>query len=104
MLIGLAVAMFFLGQLSKSADNAVNIATILIFFCQGVVLLFGIPSLITNVFSAKDADKLLFLPMRSATIFAAKLTVVYLNEVITTAVSRYSFVRAHCQIRQKRRR
>ena len=86
MLIGLAVAMFFLGQLSKSADNAVNIATILIFFCQGVVLLFGIPSLITNVFSAKDADKLLFLPMRSATIFAAKLTVVYLNEVITTAV------------------
>ena len=86
MLIGLGVAMFFLGKVTQSVENVANITSVLIFFCQGIVLLFGIPTLISNVFSTKDADKLLFLPMRSSTIFAAKLTVVYLNEVITTAV------------------
>ncbi len=58
----------------------------LIFMSQGAVLLFGIPTLISNVFTVKDADKLLFLPIRSSTVFTAKLTVAYLNEVITTAV------------------
>lgn len=86
MLIGLASSMFLLGRLTQGADNVANIVAMLIFLCQGAVLIFGIPALISNVFSAKDADKLLFLPMRSATIFSAKLTVVYLNEVITTAV------------------
>lgn len=86
MLVGLAISMYFLGQVTQNVDNAANITSMLIFISQGVVLLFGIPTLISNVFSSKDADKLLFLPMRSSTIFAAKLTVVYLNEVITTAV------------------
>ncbi len=86
LLVGLFSSMYFLGSFSKGAENVENIATMLIFLCQGVVLMFGIQTLITNVFSTKDADKLLFLPMRSATVFSAKLTVVYLNEVITTAV------------------
>lgn len=86
MLIGLAGSMYLLGSLSKGLENVENIAATLLFVCQGVVLLFGVQTLITNVFSAKDADKLLFLPVRSSTIFAAKLTVAYLNEVITTAV------------------
>lgn len=86
MLIGLASGMYYLGQVSRGLDNVASIASMLLFLSQGVVLLFGIPTLISNVFTAKDADKLLFLPVRSSTIFAAKLTVVYLNEVITTAV------------------
>ncbi len=86
MLIGLAGSMYFLGVLSKGLENVENIAATLLFVCQGVVLLFGVQTLITNVFSAKDADKLLFLPVNSSAIFAAKLTVAYLNEVITTAV------------------
>lgn len=86
MLAGIATGMYFLGLVSKNLPNVNNITAMLLFLCQGVVLLFGIPALMTNVFSAKDADKLLFLPMRSTTIFSAKLTVVYLNEVITTAV------------------
>lgn len=87
MLIGIAVAMFGLGKLSQGLeDGGEGVCAILIFMSQGAVLLFGIPALISNVFTVKDADKLLFLPMRSSTIFAAKLTVVYLNEVITTAV------------------
>lgn len=87
MLISLASGMFFLGRASRGLDNVASITTTLILLCQGIVLVFGIPSLMTNVFSSKDADKLLFLPVRSATIFSAKLTVVYLNEVITTVVT-----------------
>lgn len=85
-LIGIATSMYFLGKVSQDLENVQSIASMLVFLCQGVVLLFGIPTLISNVFTTKDADKLLFLPMRSSTIFSAKLTVVYLNEVITTAV------------------
>lgn len=87
MLIGLASGMYFLGVASKGLDNVANITTIILLLCQGLVLIFGIPSLMTNVFSSKDADKLLYLPTRSATIFSAKLTVVYINEVITSVVS-----------------
>ncbi len=86
MLISLAGSMYFLGGLSKGLENVSDIAATLLFVCQGVVLLFGVQTLITNVFSAKDADKLLFLPVNSSAIFAAKLSVAYLNEVITTAV------------------
>ena len=86
MLIGIATSMYFLGMLSRGLDNVSNIVATLIFVSQGVVLMFGVPTLISNVFTVKDADKLLCLPVRSSTIFAAKLTVAYLNEVITTAV------------------
>ena len=86
MLISLAGSMYFLGGLSKGLENVSDIVATLLFVCQGVVLLFGVQTLITNVFSAKDADKLLFLPVNSSAIFAAKLSVAYLNEVITTAV------------------
>lgn len=87
MLIGIGVGMYYLGLVSRNVDNPNGVCTMLIFMCQGLVLLFGIPTLISNVFTTKDADKLLFLPVRSSTLFAAKLTVVYLNEVITTAVT-----------------
>lgn len=83
MLIGIAVVAYYLGTL---AGCDAGILSILIFACQAIVLIFGLTSLITTVFSSKDADKLLFLPVRSSTIFAAKLTVAYINEVITTAV------------------
>lgn len=83
-LISIAVAVYFLGRLSHG--NA-YIATFLTLMCQGLVLMFGLHTIISNVFVCKDADKLLYLPMRSHTIFLAKLTVAYLNEVITTAVS-----------------
>lgn len=84
MLAGIAVATFYMGQVTR---GDVNVASILIFVCQGLVLLFGVFSMMTTVFASKDADKLLFLPVGSTTIFAAKLTVQYVNEVITTAVA-----------------
>lgn len=84
MLVGIAVTMFALGQLA-GADQ--GIVAMLILFCQSLVLLLGLPSLISGVFMPKDADKLLYLPIKPSTIFSAKLTVAYLNEVITTAVT-----------------
>lgn len=84
MLVGVAITMFALGQLA-GADQ--GIVAMLILFCQSLVLLLGLPSLISGVFMPKDADKLLYLPIKPSTIFSAKLTVAYLNEVITTAVT-----------------
>lgn len=84
MLVGVAIVMFALGQLA-GADQ--GIVAMLILFCQSLVLLLGLPSLISGVFMPKDADKLLYLPIKPSTIFSAKLTVAYLNEVITTAVT-----------------
>lgn len=84
MLVGVAFVMFALGQLAGTNQG---IVAMLILFCQALVLLLGLPSLISGVFMPKDADKLLYLPIKPSTIFSAKLTVAYLNEVITTAVT-----------------
>ena len=84
MIIGLVVAIYTIGQLS-GADQGV--VAFLILLCQSLVLMLGLPSLISGVYMPKDADKLLYLPVKPATIFSAKLAVAYLNEVITTAVT-----------------
>lgn len=83
-LFGIAVVTYELGKL---AGCDAGILSVLIFASQTLVFVFGLSSLMVTVFTSKDADKLLFLPMRSSTIFAAKLTVAYINEVITTAVT-----------------
>ncbi|MCH5151295.1 MAG: ABC transporter permease [Clostridiales bacterium] len=84
MLVSIAVAMYYLGNISEG--NA-YVGTFLTLMCQGLVLMFGIHAIISNVFVVRDADKLLYLPVRAHTIFLAKLTVAYLNEVITTAAT-----------------
>ena len=82
MIISIVSAVYYLGLLS---EGNVYIAGFLALVCQGLVLMFGLHAIISNVFVSKDADKLLYLPVRVHTIFLAKLTVAYLNEVITTA-------------------
>lgn len=82
--ISIAVAMYYLGE--KSQGN-VHVATFLILMCQGLVLVFGVHAIISNVFVVKDAERLLYLPISSQVIFWAKMTVAYLNEVITTAAT-----------------
>ena len=82
MIISVVAAVYYLGLLSK---GNVYVAGFLALVCQGLVLMFGLHAVISNVFVSKDADKLLYLPVRLHTIFLAKLTVTYLNEVITTA-------------------
>ena len=82
-IVSVAAAVYYLGRLS---GGNVYIAGFLVLTCQGLVLMFGLHTIISNVFVVRDADKLLYLPVRANTIFLAKLTVAYLNEVITTAV------------------
>ena len=81
--LGLIYAAYILG---KTIGRDVGVVSIMVLISQGLVLLFGTITVISSVFNSKDADKLLFLPMRPITIFLAKLVVVYFNEVITTAV------------------
>ena len=95
MLISVAIAMYYMGGIAVENVRLGNIpqegvyfiGTFLMLMCQGLVLMFGIHAIMSNVFVVKDADRLLYLPVRSHTIFLAKLTVAYLNEVITTAVT-----------------
>ena len=84
MVISVVVGVFMLGGVVGSNQGLV---TMLILACQSLVLVLGIPTLITGVFMPRDADKLLYLPVKPITIFSAKLAVAYLNEVITTAVT-----------------
>lgn len=82
LIIGLITGSYYLGQ---KVGKDIGVTALMLLVSQGLVLLFGAISVISNVFNGKDADKLLFLPLRPITIFLAKLTVTYLNEVITTA-------------------
>lgn len=84
LILGIMVAMYYMGKLS---DGNVYIGTYLTLNCQGLVLIFGLHTIISNVFTVRDADKLMYLPIRSHVIFMAKLTVAYLNEIITTAAT-----------------
>ena len=83
MIISISTAVYYMGKVSQ---GNVYVAGFLVLMCQGLVFMFGLHTIISNVFAVKDADKLLYLPVRVHTIFLAKLTVAYLNEVITTAV------------------
>ncbi len=83
MIVSVIIATYALG---KVAGPDAGICSLLILVCQGLVLIFGTLSIITTVFNANDADKLLYLPVKPITIFLAKFTVVYINEVITSVV------------------
>ncbi|MCH5165178.1 MAG: hypothetical protein J1G01_02125 [Clostridiales bacterium] len=71
---------------------AVPEATMILFFFMLmtaglIVLIFGIVSLVTTLFLAKDTDFYSILPVKSSVVFAAKLSYVYISEaVIVTAV------------------
>ncbi len=84
LLAGFAISMYFIGSI---AGNDQGVLAFLIIICQALVLLFGLFSIISQVYNCKDADKLLYLPIKPITIFLVKLGVAYLNEVITTAVT-----------------
>lgn len=83
MIIGVIVAMYYMGKIS--AGNK-YIGSFILLVSQGFVLVFGVHSIMSNVFAVRDADMLLYLPLHAPVIFLVKLTVAYLNELITSAV------------------
>ncbi|MCM1289067.1 MAG: hypothetical protein NC132_00155 [Corallococcus sp.] len=84
LIIGVAIVTYYMGKLGGPDEG---VCAMLVLMCQGLVVLFGLPSVMTNIFNGKDADKLLCLPVKANTIFLAKLLVVYVNEVITSVFS-----------------
>ncbi len=51
-----------------------------------LVMVFGIVTVLTGLYFSKDTEFFLSLPVRPSTVFAAKLAVVYLTELITAAL------------------
>ncbi len=58
----------------------------LVIAAQGITLLFGFSGVMSNVFNCRDADKLLYLPVSSATVFLSKFFVAYLNELLSSTL------------------
>ncbi|MBR7177244.1 MAG: hypothetical protein IKD26_03435 [Clostridia bacterium] len=83
-IVSIVASMYFLGTI---AGNNAGVLSFLILICQGLVLVFGLFTIISQVYNCKDADKLLYLPVKPITIFLVKLGVAYLNEVLTTAAT-----------------
>lgn len=81
----IVAACFAIGALHATIDSSSTVAFMMLAI-QSFVLIFGLPSLINGIFAPKDGDKLLYLPVSTATIFASKLTVAYVNELITAVV------------------
>lgn len=67
-------------------DNYAGIVGTLLLGVQGVTLLFGFHGVLVNVFNCKDADKLLYLPIKGTTVFWAKFFVAYVNEAVAGAL------------------
>ena len=84
LLISVCVGGYSLGSV-VGCDTGV--LAMLIFTCQGFVLMFGTLSVVTNIFNGTDSDRLLYLPLKATTIFLARLTVVYINETLTSALA-----------------
>lgn len=69
-----------------SADTYAGIVGTLILGVQGMTLLFGFHSVLSNVFNCKDADKLLYLPISGSAVFWAKFFVAYVEEAVGGAL------------------
>lgn len=87
LVVSVCALLYNLGKASiGNSDSTKAMLVMLMLVCQFFVLMFGIPMVITNIFAAKDGDKLLFLPMKSSVLFSSKFTVVYAVEVATTVI------------------
>ena len=69
-----------------SADTYAGIVGTLILGVQGMTLVFGFHSVLSNVFNCKDADKLLYLPISGSAVFWAKFFVAYVEEAVGGAL------------------
>ncbi len=84
LIVSVCVGSYSIGTVVGSDTG---VLAMLILICQGFVLIFGILSIVTNIFNGADSDRLLFLPIKATTIFLARLTVVYINETLTSALA-----------------
>jgi len=84
-LAGVCVALYFGAQPIKEIGKMAELLTLILTIADGVILVFGIVSLINHLFLSKDAEFFLALPVKSGTIYFAKIVYIYLTELIITA-------------------
>lgn len=75
----LSVSMFALGLLPE-------FLTLVLFIACLVVVVFGLIPMLGYLYFSKDAGFLMSLPVKPSTVFMAKLSVVYLTEIIVSTV------------------
>lgn len=80
------IAMYNVGIVMKASNIVTEGYTYLITGMQAIVLFTGVISMLSVIYFSKDTEFLLPLPISSSTIYAAKLTVVYIEEVITSVI------------------
>lgn len=73
-------------DVAKYADEYAAVVASMIISVQGITLVFGFAQIIGTVFTAKDGDKLLYMPVGAQTIFAAKFFVAYVSEAVFSTV------------------
>ncbi len=74
-----------MGPIFYAQGLAAEFLTIIFLASQIIILIFGTVVLVNIMFFSKDAEFLLYLPIKPAAIFTAKLIYVYLTELLLSA-------------------
>lgn len=77
---------YFSATTAASAGVEAEMLAILFATCQVITFFFGAAAVTSTVFMSADGEFLFSLPVSPSSVFFAKLTVVYINELTVTAV------------------
>ncbi len=86
MIAFLCVGIASVAQFMNSMGVLPEFLTLLLMIACVAVLLFGIVPMINYLYFSKDTEFMMTLPVKPGTIFMAKLSVVYLTEIIVSTV------------------
>lgn len=75
----------FMGPIFNTQGLQAEFLTMIFLASQVIVLLFGTIVMVNIMFFSKDAEMMLYLPIKPITIFAAKIIYVYLTELMLAA-------------------
>lgn len=83
LLLMIISSLYNVGSIAQRLGITKEVITYLITGLQVVVFMFGIGGMIGTVYFGKDVEMLLSTPIKARTVYAAKLTCVYIYELIT---------------------
>lgn len=80
------VGMLSVGNIIAQLDLMTEAATLIITIGQIIVIVFGLIMMLNTLYFSKDSEFALPLPLKPMTIYAAKLTSVYIFELLTSFI------------------
>ena len=80
----LAYILYQLGAFAQQIDATVGFLTCIFGIVQIITLLFGIATVLNTIYFSKDNEMLLAYPIKPQTIFAVKLSFVYVIELVSS--------------------